>query len=73
MVESVSIWGEPFIANPVVNIWYPPNWLFSFLPLNVAYSWHIAFHVFWAMLGIYCALRAMTNDKPALPAGRGGK
>ncbi len=62
--------GEPFIANPVVNIWYPPNWLFSFLPLNVAYSWHIAFHVFWAMLGIYCALRAMTNDKPALPAGR---
>ncbi len=44
--------GEPFIANPVVNIWYPPNWLFSFLPLNVAYSWHIAFHIFWAMLGM---------------------
>lgn len=44
--------GEPFISNPVVNIWYPPNWLFSMLPLNMAYSWHLAVHVFWAMLGM---------------------
>ena len=48
--------GEPFIANPVVNIWYPPNWLFSLLPLNVAYSWHVALHVFWACLGMYLLL-----------------
>lgn len=44
--------GEPFIANPVVNIWYPINWLFVVLPLNIAYSWHLAFHVFWAMVGM---------------------
>lgn len=49
--------GQPFIADPVVNIWYPPNWLFSFLPLNVAYSWHIALHVFWACLGMYVLMR----------------
>ena len=49
--------GQPFIADPVVNIWYPPNWLFSFLPLNIAYSWHIAFHVFWACLGMYVLMR----------------
>lgn len=48
--------GEPFIANPVVNIWYPPTWLFSLLPLNIAYSWHIAFHVVWAMVGMYVLL-----------------
>lgn len=45
--------GEPFIANPIVNIWYPPNWLFSALPLNIAYSWHFALHIFWAMLGMF--------------------
>jgi hypothetical protein len=49
--------GEPFIANPIVNIWYPPNWLYSVLPLNIAYSWHVALHVFWAMAGMYVLLR----------------
>ncbi|MDO8451696.1 MAG: hypothetical protein Q7S76_02395, partial [bacterium] len=41
--------GVPFIANPVVNFWYPLNWLFLFFPLNLAYSWHIAFHIGFAM------------------------
>ncbi len=55
--------GAPFIANPVVNIWYPATWLFVLLPLNVAYSWHIAIHIFWAMMGMYCALREMSKVK----------
>ncbi len=45
--------GTPFIANPIVNIWYPPTWLFVLLPLNIAYSWHLALHILWAMLGMY--------------------
>ena len=45
--------GEPFIANPVVNIWYPPTWLFSLLPLTTAYSWHLYFHIVWASVGMY--------------------
>ncbi|HLD24451.1 MAG TPA: YfhO family protein [Patescibacteria group bacterium] len=49
--------GEPFIANPVVNIWYPPNWLFIVLPLNIAYSWHLATHVVWAMVGMKRMIR----------------
>lgn len=44
--------GMPFIADPIVNIWYPVNWLFFVLPLNIAYSWHIAFHLVWAGLGM---------------------
>lgn len=53
--------GEPFIANPVVNVWYPLNWLFSFLPLNAAYSVHLAFHIFWAMLGMFWLLRSVSG------------
>jgi len=49
--------GTPFIAGPIANIWYPPTWLFVFLPLNLAYSWHIALHILWAMMGMYVLLR----------------
>lgn len=45
--------GEPFIANPVVNIWYPPTWIFSVLSLPAAYGWHLYLHVVWAMIGMY--------------------
>ncbi|MBI4066262.1 YfhO family protein [Candidatus Gottesmanbacteria bacterium] len=62
--------GTPFIANAVTNIWYPPTWLFVFLPLNLAYSWHIALHILWAMLGMYTLLRrVISNFQPARPAG----
>ncbi len=54
--------GAPFIADPVVNIWYPPTWLFVFLPLNIAYSWHIALHIFWAMVGMYTLIRTINNS-----------
>jgi hypothetical protein len=55
--------GTPFIANPIVNIWYPPTWLFVFLPLNIAYTWHIALHILWAMTGMYVLLRKISNFK----------
>ena len=45
--------GEPFIANPIVNIWYVPTWIFSVLPLPAAYGWHLYLHVVWAMIGMY--------------------
>ncbi|MBI3577131.1 YfhO family protein [Candidatus Gottesmanbacteria bacterium] len=53
--------GTPFIANPVVNIWYPPTWFFTLLPLNVAFSWHLALHIVWAMLGMYVFLRYLSS------------
>ncbi len=53
--------GAPFIANPQVNIWYPVNWLFVVLPLPLAYSWHIAFHVFFAMCGMYILLMSLNS------------
>lgn len=51
--------GQPFIADPIVNIWYPINWLFIFIPLNIAYAWHIALHVVWAMTGMYTLTNAI--------------
>jgi hypothetical protein len=49
--------GEPFIAHPISNMWYPLNWMFLFIPLNIAYSWHMMFHIFWAGLGMFLLLR----------------
>ena len=57
--------GQPYIADPVVNIWYPPNWLFFVLPLNLVYSWHIAFHILWAMMGMYLLMRTQKLFDPA--------
>lgn len=55
--------GQPFVADPMVNIWYPPNWLYIVLPLNIAYSWHIAFHIFWACLGMNVLMKTIiTRD-----------
>lgn len=48
--------GEPFIANPLVNIWYPPNWLYIMLPLHWAYVLHVSFHIVWAMSGMHVLL-----------------
>ena len=56
-----SFSGTPFIANPIVNIWYPPTWLFLLLPVNIAYSWHIAFHLLWAMVGMYVLIRRISQ------------
>lgn len=55
--------GTPFLADPILNIWYPMTWLFFFLPLNIAYPWHLALHIVFAMTGMYCALRAISNSK----------
>ncbi len=61
--------GTPFIANPVVNIWYPFTWLFVFLPINTAYSWHVAMHILIAMIGMYWLMRRWTHDVPAWISG----
>jgi len=58
--------GEPFIANPVVNIWYPPTWIFSVLPLPAAYGWHLYLHVAWAMIGMYVLSRQVLGNNSQL-------
>lgn len=45
--------GLPLWANPQLGLLYPPNWLLLILPLNVGLGWIIAWHVFWAGMGMY--------------------
>ncbi len=61
--------GEPFIANPSVNFWYPPNWLFLILSLNLAYSWIIVLHIFLAMVGMFWLARHWFDELPSWIVG----
>lgn len=61
--------GNPFIANPVVNIWYPPTWLFMLFPITSAYPLHLALHVFMAMAGMYWLGRRWLSRSSSWTAG----
>lgn len=55
--------GTPFIADPIVNLWYPANWMFLVLPLNVAYSWHVVGHLLWAAIGMCALVGSVTGNR----------
>lgn len=57
--------GAPFIADPIVNIWYPVNWIFLVLPLNLAYSWHVIIHLLWAATGMCVLVKSATGSRVA--------
>ncbi|MGH9459206.1 MAG: YfhO family protein [Thermoanaerobaculia bacterium] len=42
--------GEPWLANPQTAVFYPPAWIFFFLPFETAYVLFLAGHV--ALLGV---------------------
>jgi len=57
--------GEPFAANPLSGLWYPPNLLLLALPLNLAFNLLFVLHTAWAGWGGYRLARAVG----ASPAG----
>lgn len=71
--RSLPLWtpanlsGMPLAANQVAMRFYPPAWLFSFLPLNLVFNLLFVFHLFWGGLGLYCLLRAGFDVEP-IPA-----
>lgn len=50
--------GQPFAADPLAGIWYPPNLLLLVLPLPWGFSVLLAAHLAWAGLGLFRFLRA---------------
>lgn len=50
--------GEPFAANPLSGLWYPPNWMLFVLPLTPAFNLLFILHTGWAGLGGYSLARA---------------
>ena len=51
--------GEPFAANPLSGLWYPPNLLLLVLPLTPAFNLLFVFHMAWAGTGGYRLARRL--------------
>jgi hypothetical protein len=50
--------GEPFAANPLSGLWYPPNLLLLALPLTPAFNLLFVLHAAWAGWGGYRLARS---------------
>jgi len=51
--------GEPFAANPLSGLWYPPNWLALVLPVNLALHLLVIIHAAWTGWGAYRLAREL--------------
>ena len=61
--------GTPFAANPLAGLYYPPNWLFLFLPwlpLEAGFNLSALVHLWLAGAAMYALMRR------GLGAGMGG-
>jgi hypothetical protein len=62
--------GQPFAADPLAGLWYPPNSLLWVLPLPFAFNLLFILHLAFAGYGLYRFLRAEgLTDGPALLGG----
>lgn len=62
--------GEPQIAIPQPNLFYPPNWTFAFLPFNKALALNLIGHQFVAGIGNYLLIISLGwGFAPACVAG----
>jgi hypothetical protein len=59
--------GQPFAADPLAGLWYPPNWLLLLpgLPLGFLFNLLFAAHLAWGGLGMYRFLRAPAAGEPS--------
>ena len=51
--------GQPMAANPEYEIFYPPQWLIFLPDYDLGYRLHVFFHIYLALIGMYCLLRSM--------------
>jgi hypothetical protein len=56
--------GRPFLADPETAVWYPPTWLWVFLPESVAY---------WLATGLHMALAGWGMSRLVREWGASGK
>jgi hypothetical protein len=54
--------GSPGLAHPQYLVFYPPQLLFRLLPLNLAISWAITFHVWLAGISMFFLARHFRLD-----------
>jgi hypothetical protein len=53
--------GEPWLANPQTGVFYPPTWLFVFLPFAFAYTLFLFLHVVLLGCGGYLLFARLTR------------
>ncbi len=51
--------GYPFLSNPQLAAAYPPTWLAVLLPVHVAISWLVGFHLWLAGVGMLLYVRSV--------------
>jgi hypothetical protein len=53
----LTMGGAPLVGNPLSAFFYPPNWLFLLLPINLALHVILALHLFGAGAAFYGLVR----------------
>ncbi len=51
--NSMIFSGMPFAADPLSGLCYPPNWLVTVMPIQLAFNILFWFHLAWAGWGLY--------------------
>lgn len=62
MWDASQFAGYPFLSNPQVALFYPPNWLAVILPTNIGISWYVVFHIWLAGFGMFQFARLETGS-----------
>ena len=60
--------GERWLANPQTCVFYPPAWVFLFLPFPTAYTLFLALHVMLLGCGAFLLFRRFASEMAALAA-----
>src|SRR3972149_5879732 len=55
--------GIPFLPNPQIGCFYPSTILYLFLPLNLAFGYDYALHIFLAGLFMFLLVQNLIRDK----------
>jgi hypothetical protein len=64
--NAYSASGEPWLANPQTGVFYPPAWLFVFLPFATAYILYLLLHALLMGGGAYAWLGRRVSSPAAL-------
>ncbi len=60
--NPLKLLGQPFAANPLSKVWYPPQWLVLILPPTIHLDVLIYLHMAWLALGVIAWARAEHLD-----------
>lgn len=63
--NSHAMAGAPWLGSPQAAVFYPPNWLFAFVPSEYLISWLMVFHHWFGGIGTFLLCRRYAFSRPA--------